>query len=312
MAQVLNRFSLLIVIVFLNGVPIFAQEEDYFKHNIFDYKDPEQFKNYNKRSKVVSAWQIAKLREGAIVVRLRNNQNLIEQLIKAGKPELAKEKLMEQFAINKNTMFAYLDNLTYCKLYFIYSNSSDSLMNGTRKGIFLDTNLTINSEIELKESYYILAERDYGFNSSIGFVKEDSAKFVKEHGTAVRMMAVILKNKYGHQMKDPFPYLVKEKNFMDSNLDFPITVLESESGTQFQFKVYKTYFADLAEDPKNRSKYMVRVGGNVHVVHLKKQFTYEKIAEAVTQLNVGLERFYKHAQTIDEKKLDKKFFPYLY
>jgi len=312
MAQTLNKLRFFLLLLFLSQNSGIAQETNYYDRGTFDYKDPEQFKNFHKRSKVVSAWQINQLREGAIVVRLHNNQILIEQLRKAGKLELAKQKLMEQYAINKNTMFAYLDNLNFCKLYFIYSNSSDSLMNGTRKGIFLDTTLTVDLSIELKESFYVLAERDYGYNSSIGFVKEDSAKYVKEHGSAVKMMAIVLKNKYGHQLKAPFPYLVKEKNFMDADLDFPMNVTENEKGLHFEFKVYKSYFADLAENSNNRSKYLVKEEGNTRIVHLKKQFTYEKITDAITQLNTELERFYKQAPSIDIKKLDKKFYPFLY
>lgn len=308
----LNKWYLLLLLSLGFALGTKAQAENNFDRNTFDYKDPEQFKNYNKRSKVLAYWQINELKEGALIIRLRNNRLLIEELNKSGKKELAKQKLMEQYAMNKNTMLAYLDNLTFCKVYFIYSNSSDSLLNGIRKGIFLDTNLNIDPEIEMKEKFYLVAERDYGYNSTIGFVKEDSAKYVKEEGTAVRMMAVVLKNKYYHQLKAPFPYLIKEKNFMDANLDFPITVMEGENGTQLIYTVNKTYFADLAANPKNRASIRVQESGNVKVVHVKKQFTYEKVSDAIMQLNEGLERFYKNAPRIDVKKLDPKFSPFLY
>jgi len=289
-----------------------AQEENPYDRNTFDYKDPEQFKNFNKRSKTLAFWQISALKEGAIVVRLRNNRLLIDELNKAGKKDLAKQKIMEQYAMNKNTMMAYRDYLNFCKVYFIYSNSSDSLMNGSRKGIFLDTNLNIHPGIELIENFYIIAERDFGYNSTIGFVKEDSARLVQEHGTAVRMMAVVLKNRYTHQLKAPFPYLVKEKNFMDADLDFPMTVMETESGMQLQYTVNKTYFADLAANPKNRASRTVKEEGMIKIVHVKKQFTYEKVADAVIQLNENLERFYNNSPRINTKKLDVRFLPYLY
>ncbi len=312
MEPMLNKYFIVVLSVLIFTGPFYAQEEIPYERNTFDYKDPEQFKNYNKRSKTVSYWQINELKEGALVVRLRNNRLLIEELIKSGNKELALQKIMEQYAMNKNTMMAYIDHLDFCKVYFIYSNSSDSLMNGFRKGIFLDTSLNINPEIELKEKFYLLAERDYGYNSTIGFVKEDSARLVRERGTAVRMMAVVLKNKYTHQLKTPFPYLVKEKNFMDANLDFPMTVIESESGVQLQYTVNKTYFADLAANPKNKAGLNVKENGNLKVVHVKKQFTYEKVADAIKELNQNLERFYNYSPRINSKKLDSRFLPFLY
>jgi len=312
MGQILNKYLIGVLgfLVLYSSFP--AQEENSFDRNTIDYKDPEQFKNYNKRRKILAYWQISELKNGAIVVRLRNNRLLIEELIKSGKKELAMQKIMEQYAMNKNTMAAYLDNFTFCKLYFIYSNSSDSLLNGHRKGIFLDTNLNINSKIELSEKFYLLTERDYGYNSTIGFVKEDSARFVQETGTAVRMMAIVLKNKFAHQLKAPLPYQVKEKNFMDANLDFPMTVVETENGTQLQYTVNKTYFADLAANPKNKASVSVQEKGNVKIVHVKKQFTYEKLSDAVQILEEQLERFYNNSPRINTKKLDPAFLPYLY
>lgn len=313
MEPMLNKcFAFIISLLALVGTARAQEENPYDARNTFDYKDPEQFKNFNKRSKTVSYWQINELKEGAIVVRLRNNRLLIEELRKSGKKDLAIQKIMEQYAMNKNTMMAYLDHFDFCKVYFIYSNSSDSLMNGSRKGIFLDTSLNINPEIELKERFYLLAERDYGYNSTIGFVKEDSARLVRESGTAVRMMAIVLKNKYTHQLKAPFPYLVKEKNFMDANLDFPMTVIENENGLQLQYAVNKTYFAELASNPKNKASVNVTERGNVKIVHVKKQFTYEKLADAIKQLNENLERFYNNSPRINSKKLDPRFTPYLY
>jgi hypothetical protein len=297
--------------VFLSGA-VFAQEDNTFGRNTFDYKDPEQFKNFNKRSKVVAYWQISELKAGAIVVRLRNNRLLIDELNKSGNKALAKQKIMEQYAMNKNTMMAYIDHFDFCKVYFMYSNSSDSLLNGHRKGIFLDTTLAINPNIELKETFYLIAERDYAYNSTIGFVKEDSARLVKETGTAVRMMAVVLKNKFFHQLKAPFPYLIKEKNFMDADLDFPMAVTETDSSLQLQYTVNKTYFAELAANPKNKASVTVLEKDNIKVVHVKKQFTYEKVADAVVLLNESLERFYNQSPRINTKKLDPKFAPYLY
>lgn len=107
MEPMLNKcFAFIISLLALVGTARAQEENPYDARNTFDYKDPEQFKNFNKRSKTVSYWQINELKEGAIVVRLRNNRLLIEELRKSGKKDLAIQKIMEQYAMNKNTMMA--------------------------------------------------------------------------------------------------------------------------------------------------------------------------------------------------------------
>lgn len=311
MVPMLNRSLFACLFLLLAGYTLPAQNDlNEFKPNTLDYKDPAQFKDYNKRRKVLAYWQIQQFKKGALVVRLRNNRLLIEELQKSGRTELARQKIMEQYAMNKNTMLAYMDHFRFCKVYFIFSNSSDSLLNGARSGLFLDTNLTIDPRIELKEDFYLLAERDYAYNSTIGFVKQDSARFVTEHGTAVRMMAVVLKNKFTHQLKSPFPYQVKEKNFMDANLDFPMTVEENEKGLHITYTVNKTYFADLAANPNSRKA--IKETGTLKIVHVKKQFTYEILSQSISQLNADLDRFYKRAPEVEADKLDPRFIPFLY
>lgn len=308
----LNKILLTTVLSCLINITAFSQEKQYGT-NTFDYKDPDQFKNFNKRRKVIAVWQINELKEGAVVVRLKNNKLLLDQLKKAGKEDMAERKVLEQYAINKNTMMAYKDFLVFCKVYFIYSNSSDSLLNGARSGIFLDTNLNIDPSIRMQENFYLLAERDYGYNSSIGFVKEDSARTITEKGNAVRQMSVVLKNKYGHQLKSPFPYQIKEKNYLDeSGFDFPIGVSKSDKGTTISYTVDKTYFADIASNPKNRATKMVKETATLKKVEIQKQYTYEKVGEAIDQLNTELIQFFRQAPGLDKSRLNKDFLPYLY
>jgi hypothetical protein len=158
----------------------------------------------------------------------------------------------------------------------------------------------------MNEKFYLIAEPDYGYNSSIGFVKEDSARKVVETGNPVREMAVVLKNKYGHQLKGPFPYSVKEKNFMDATYDIPLTV----NGESFEYKVNKTYLADLKAKDKGE-KINSKTTGNA-TAKIKKQHTYEKIADAVDQLNDELNRYYRSAPKVEIDKMDATIKPFLY
>ena len=311
MARWLNKTILITLSFLFIGLPSFSQEDDVNDLNVRDYKDPQQFEKFNRRRNLVSAWQINELKEGALVVRLKTNKMLIEELTKQGHPDLARQKLLEQYAVNKNTMFAYKENLTFCKVYFIYSNSSDSLLNGIRQGIFLDTNLILDPHIVMNEKFYLLAERDYAYNSSIGFVMEDSARSVKEKGNAVREMAIIIKNKYGHQLKSPFPYYVKEKNFMDAGYNFPIRVSSTANGgISVFFAVNKSYLEDLKTRPEPR--YSKATSPETIIIKVKKQYTYEKLSIAVSQLNENLKEYYRKAIKPEMNRINPAFKSFFY
>lgn len=295
------------------GLTTFSQKEK-DDDNYSDYKDPKQFEKFNKRRKTIGAWQINELKKGALVVRLKTNKLLIDNLIKQGNTQLAQQKELEMYAINKNTIFAYLDNFNFCKIYFIYSNSSDSLLKGRRSGIFIDTALKVNPSIVMNEAFYILAERDFAYNSSIGFVTEDSAKNVVEKGNPVKEMSIILKNKYGHQLKAPFPYYVKEKTFMDAGYDFPISIsTKPTNGIQISFYVNRTYLKDLkANNVPNNFKATKSTSQGLTVVKVKKQYTYEKLSLYVEELNQNLKDYYQANPSPDPTRITPVFKAFLY
>ena len=272
-----NKISLLFSFLFVFGMT-FAQEGNDI-NNVKDYKDPKQFTKFRKRRLVIASWQINQLKKGALVVRLKTNKKLIEALKKQGKEELAIQKEIEQLAITKNTMLAYINKLTFCKVYFMYSDFADSLLHGVRKGIFLDTNLTINPLIEMTEQFYLIAERDYAYNSSIGFVKQDSAKYVFEAGNPVKEMAVVVKNKYGHQLKGPFPYYVKDKTYAGINASVRQAVV---------------------------------LDGKTSLANIGKQFSKEKLSIYIGILDDNLKQFYQSTPNLETEKIDSEILPFLY
>ncbi|MCW3076436.1 MAG: hypothetical protein JWO32_1045 [Bacteroidetes bacterium] len=311
MAPALNKLITFLLVI--SSMLAMSQSDNDSKniHGSADYKDPEQFEKFRKKKSIIAAWQINQLKEGALVVRLKTSRKLIDALRTQGKIELALEKEKEQFAININTYHAYKDYLTFCKVYFIFSNSSDSLLNGTRTGIFLDSNLNIDPSITMTEKFYLLAEHDYGYNSSIGFVKEDSARKVVEVGNPVREMAVVIKNKYGHQLKGPFPYCVKEKNSNLTSYTMPINVTPLPAGgTALFFMCNPTFLADLAAKDKGE-KIVPKTYGN-STVKIKKQYTYEKISQSVDQINDELKQFHRSNPAPDLNRLDPSIKEFLY
>lgn len=313
MVRLLNKKTLVLIFTVLLRSGLSAQigaETPSYQ----DYKDPEQFEKFKKKRIIIGAWQIHKLKEeGALVIKLKTNNLLIDQLKKQGKYELALEKQLEQFAINRNTMFAYLENITFCKVYFIYSNSSDSLLNGCRQGIFLDTNLTVDPNIKMNESFYLIAEKDFAYSSSIGFVEERFAKSVKETGNPIKMMAIVLKNKYGHQLKNPMPYSIKEVDFSTVNYPFEISYVSVDSGAvAIGFPIKRTYFTDLKNKQLPALINRQEKGRVITNVKLKKENSYEKLSIAVDQLNENLFETYKTYPKPDIGRVKYPIKPFLY
>ncbi len=240
-----------------------------------EYKNEEQFKNFQKRRNAIGKWQINQLKNGALVVRLHNSKTLIESLRKMGKADLAAQKEQEMMAINKNIVMAFYRCYNFSKVYFFFSNHSDTLLKGARSGIFLDTNLVVDAKIEMKEKFYLLAEQDDAYNSSIGFVREDTARFIKESGNASKDCAMVIKNKYGHQLKDPFPFFVINKSTITGT---PVT--------------------------------LVMIGGVIVRVNVEKKQRLEKHYAYVSNLNRYLFNFYNENK--DYEVTDPEIKPFLY
>ncbi|MBS1652018.1 MAG: hypothetical protein JSU07_08430 [Bacteroidetes bacterium] len=304
-----NSFAIFLTLVFCAN---FAQTSR-IESNNQEYKDKEQFSQFRKKRMIISAWQVNQLKDsGALVVRLKTNIKLINAYFKMGDTTKANQKIIEQYAINKNTMMAYIDNYNFSKLYFIYSNSSDSLVDGYRSNMFLDTNLNIDSKIKLTEKFFLIAERDYAYNSSIGFVPEDSARKIVEAGNATKQGSIIIKNKYGHQLNAPFPYEFQEK-FLVTTFDFPITVIHKKSGILLNYTVNKTFLEERELAKKsNKNPAAVHLKVNQQFVPIQKHFLYESLAKAVSSLNQELTIFYrKSPRPIFEGKY-KELIQFLY
>lgn len=302
MAQWLNKFFAVLLFCFATGDLLLAQEPS--KANKYDdYKDKDQFKKFLKRRRVIGAWQINQLKTGALVVRLRTNARLIETLKVQGNTELARQKYFETYVMNKNTMMAYRNNYDFSKLYFIYSSSSDSLLKGARTGIFLDTALNVDPNIIMNEDFYLLAERDYVFNSSIGFVPIDSAEKQIERGNPGTEMIAVIKNKFGHQLKEPFPYNVGDLSL--SAISYRFIGTQNEKSELIWFMVES---AKQESDIKSRYpqlKDWLRFD-------IKKQFYTSKLSLPIQQLNLNLRAYFQATPPPDMTRIDPEIKKFLY
>ena len=300
----LSNKKIAFTILFLLGIFVGSAQQEIEEqyHDTKDYKDKEQFEKFRKRRMVVAGWQINQLKSGALVVRLKTSKTLIDALRSKGQTVLADEKQLEQDAININTMRAYINNYTFSKVYFMYSNFSDSLLNGKRAGIFLDTTLTIDPKIVMEEKFYLLAERDYTYNSSIGFVPEDSARIQIEKGNAIKEVPVVIKNKYGHQLKAPFPYYAGEKFNQQKKIDYIVYITINGQSIPFNVGGIK----------KSRTEKTFRYKGVEMSVNIPKHYTYVKISASVERMNEYLQAFYQSASPPDLTRIDSAILAFLY
>lgn len=200
-----KRFSLIsyrfIVFIFLMVKILHAQS---------DYLDAEHYKKFAIKRKLLSNWQINQLADsGALVVRLKSNKKAIDHLIKHHQIETAKRLQRSTDIENQYIVSAFIKYYKFSKLYFIYDYSSDSLRKNIRGNYFLNQDLQRDSNIVMKEKFYLIAERDYVVQSTIGFVPDTLADQQTERGAPFKSVAIVIKNKYGHQLKHPFPYYVK-------------------------------------------------------------------------------------------------------
>ena len=273
--------------------------------NSKDYKDAKTHEKFRKRRMAVSAWQINQLKQGALVVRLKTSSHLINGLKKRGEDIQAEKARIEQLAINKNYMRAFLEKYTFSKVYFIYSNSSDSLLKGARSGIFVDTTMKVNPAITMSEKFYLLAETDFIYNSSIGFVPEDSASAVVEQGNPSSSEApVIVKNKYGHQLKDPFPFS-QEKLVYPKALQ--VVFVNVENAT-IPFNV-RGLFSDngIRDNDKDSGSPTHVINGQKVELSIPRMATYEVMSEVVSAFNANLNDFYRrsaHMESAADKSDD--------
>lgn len=303
MAQWLSNkiFAASILVCFFTNA--FSQSPVEIAPDYKDYKSQDQFNKFHKRAKAVAIWQINRLKEGALVVRLKTNKKTIDALNASGKTEFAKQKTIETYIANRHLVRAYQKYFTFCKVYFIYSNNSDSLLKGVKQGIFLDTNLLVDNSIIMKENFYLLADRDYAYNSSIGFVREDSAAMVKETGTPVREMGVIVKNKYGHQLKRPFPFMVKDKTFADYGVE----------GKALSIMDGRAYlWAANTDEEGQKLLSETKSGEKPFQFTLKKHLMYLKISAYIEEFNESLFQFYESCPKSDSSTLSPLVKPYLY
>ena len=213
----------------------FAQEENPTKRKFDNYKADSSYQNYNDLRYSVAKAQINLLKKGgALFVRLKTNALTISKLKQSGNMDMATQLERETKLTNKIIVASYLQELTFCPVYFFYSNTSDSVKHKKLEGIFVDSNLEVNPAIVCNAPFYLIAESGKVYNSSLGIVPESGAAKAIERGTPTRAVEIIVKNRYFIQLHKPFPYFQIHRSFNPAIMPSPygisidLTALHSE------------------------------------------------------------------------------------
>lgn len=302
MDPLLSKVLYFVFIICFSTNCLLSQEVESDTPEYPDYKNKEQFEKFYWRRKIVSAWQIKQLKSNALVVRLKTNKLAINALIKNGDTRAAEKKRVETLITDLNIYKAFQKNYKFSKVYFLFSDYTDSLLNGVRKNIFLDSNLHIDPSIEMTENFYLIGEPDYIYNSSIGYVKEDSARYQRESGSTNQFAPIILKNKYGHQLKSPFPYYVYLNKY-------PLTY---QTNDQVYFEG-KQITIDI---DTNIGYYEVKnpyyFEGSSLKIAIPLEYTLKVYSYIIYNLNEKLNEYFENAPNPEQNKRFEEVKPFLY
>jgi len=172
--------------------------------------------SYNKLRNYITKWQIHQLADsGALIVRLPSKQKLIQILTNNQQNQQVEWIKKQRDYENAIIIKAFLTKYQFSPVYFTYDYLSLEIIKGKVKNVFLNENLQIDSTINLKQKYYLFADiQSPIIESTLPIVPDSLAPKVSETGSSIKTAAILIKNKYGHQLKRPFPYYVSGTNIL--------------------------------------------------------------------------------------------------
>ncbi len=175
--------------------------------------------SYRLYRKEMAKTDISRLKEGALLVRLKTSETKINALRKAGRENKALKAEAWQRTQNEKIVKAFTEQYTFSPVYFFYSNFSNQVREGDFAGIFLNEKLEIDSTIELKEKTVFTVEytaiKQDTFVQLSHYELEQIGNFRSKwvpryYGQSnLGFKAFVLKNQNFEQMAEPFPYYAR-------------------------------------------------------------------------------------------------------
>jgi len=171
-----------------------------------------------QRRKSASSRQIMELSEGVLLVRLNNPTRSIEAMRKVGRD--AKANKLESRIDEQNALIrrAFASEYTFSKVYFFYSQHSDSVRQGKLNGILYDEDYNLVRSLKGIDSLNI-------FTAEFGEVGQDTNRYFDHQsfengdtafsnvlknsfygGTKISFDALVISDQNFNQLERPFPY----------------------------------------------------------------------------------------------------------
>ncbi len=156
----------------------------------------------------VAAQQLKALKNGALVVRLKTNDKSIAAYRSMGKNELANKIVAEREALNRKISDAFRYNFSFCKVYFIYAKNTDALLK-RQPYIFLNENLQVDSSIQLKEDFFLIAEYgSFTTNERVDEYRYSGVYQTQPTNTTASESSYVIMDTTLTQLQEPFPFYV--------------------------------------------------------------------------------------------------------
>ncbi|MBT4727644.1 MAG: outer membrane beta-barrel protein [Bacteroidetes bacterium] len=164
-------------------------------------------KRVNKEEQLADK-QIVELHEGALLVRLKTYQQIIQSLKKDGRHSEAESMEYKRDEENREIMASFKKYYTFSPVYFFYSYDSEKVRAGLLENIFLNESFQVDSSISCESKNIYLAE--------IASLQADD---VGKTSTGIESL-LILDNQFV-QLKRPFPFYVKRDEFFLGSRTIP-------------------------------------------------------------------------------------------
>lgn len=150
--------------------------------------------------------QLVDLKKGALVVRLKTNENSVNAYRKAGRNDIADRIVRERETQNIKLIDAFRASFDFCKVYFIMTKNSKALLEGKRD-IFVNDKLLPDSTIRFDSTYFLFAE--YG-GITTNVVNDDyhysNVNKTEASATTASTSVIFISDTTFTQLREPFPF----------------------------------------------------------------------------------------------------------
>ncbi|MCS6990839.1 MAG: hypothetical protein NZL95_03160 [Chitinophagales bacterium] len=99
---------------------------------------------------------IRELKKGTLLVRLPSAQSRIQALQQVGRHEQAAEVLRQYAEKNQLIVAAFTKHFCFCPFLFFYSDATPLLLQGQRRGFFLNDSLEVDTSLTIHTDFFLI------------------------------------------------------------------------------------------------------------------------------------------------------------